>query len=145
MHGATIKIFALCWVVGFAMSRKRANSPDLFSYSCGQFTPKSQTKSITPTVKKAFELYFGCKVSDQDYSWATHSCCSRCSRYLRCWLIDSHQSVPFAVPVVWRKQKDHLTEGYLCLTKLDGHNWKSESAIVYPNIPSAIRPVEHDH
>ena len=31
----------------------------------------------------------------------------------------------------------------LSSTKIDGHNSKSKHAIVYPNIPSAIRPVEH--
>ena len=28
--------------------------------------------------------------------------------------------------------------------KTDGHNSKSKHTIVYPNIPSALRPVEHD-
>jgi hypothetical protein len=68
----------------------------------------SQTKSTTPIVKKVNELYFGCKVGGQDKSWAPHSYCSRCSRYL------------------------------------DGHNSKSEHTIVYPSVPSALRPVEHD-
>jgi hypothetical protein len=31
------------------------------------------------------------------------------------------------------------------LTKLDDHNSKSNHTIVYPNIPSALRPVEHDN
>ena len=87
-----------------------------YCYVCGEFTPKSQSTSISPIVKKAYELYFGCKVADQDKSLAPNLCCSRCSRYLRGWLIGSYQSMPFAVPMVWREQKDHLTDWYFCLT-----------------------------
>jgi hypothetical protein len=65
-------------------------------------------------------------------------------RYSRGWLIATHQSVPFAVPVVWREQMYHLTECYCCLTKTDGHNSKPKHTRVYPNIPSAIRPVKRD-
>ena len=46
--------------------------------------------------------------------------------------------------MVWREQKDHLTICYCCLTKLDGHNSGYKHTVVYPNIPSALRPVEHD-
>jgi hypothetical protein len=52
--------------------------------------------------------------------------------------------MPFAVPVVWREQKHHITGCYLCLTKIDGHNSKSKHTVVYPNIPSTLRPVKHD-
>jgi hypothetical protein len=52
--------------------------------------------------------------------------------------------MPFAVSVVWREQKDHFTECYFYLTKIVGHNSKSKHTIVYPDIPSALRPVEHD-
>jgi hypothetical protein len=83
-------------------------------------------------------LYIG----DQDENWASHSRCS--SRYLVCWLTGTYQSLPFAVLLVWREQKDHLTDCYRCLTKIAGHNSKSKHTIIYPNIPSALRPVEHD-
>jgi hypothetical protein len=82
---------------------------------------------------------------------APHSCCSRylaphscCSRHLRCWLIGTHQSVPFAVPVVWTEQQDHLTDCQLCFTKMGGNNSKATRNVVYPSIPSTLRPVEHD-
>jgi len=43
------------------MSRKWVKSPNLLYYVCGEFTPQSQTKFITPTVKKAYVLYLAVK------------------------------------------------------------------------------------
>jgi hypothetical protein len=37
-----------------------------------------------------------------------------------------------------------LTNCYCYLTKRFGHNSKTKHAIVYPNIPLALRPFEHD-
>jgi hypothetical protein len=85
-------------------------------------------------VKMAYELHFGCKVCDLDKSWAPHSCCSRWMRYLRSWLIGTHQSVPLTVPVVWREQKKHCIDCCFCLTKTDGHSSKSKHTLVDPNI-----------
>jgi hypothetical protein len=53
--------------------------------------------------------------------------------------------MPFTVLMVWREQKYHSTKCDFCLTKIDGHNSKSKHAIVYPSIPSALRPVEYEH
>jgi hypothetical protein len=60
-------------VVVFAMSRQCVNLPNLFSYVCSEFLAKLQRKSITCVVKKAYELYFRCKVWDQNKSWEPHS------------------------------------------------------------------------
>jgi hypothetical protein len=51
---------------------------DKFCYVCGQFIIKSQTRSPTKTVKKAYVLYFGYQVGDQDKSSAPHVCCVTC-------------------------------------------------------------------
>ena len=32
----------------------------------------------------------------------------------------------------------------ICFTKIDGHNSKATHNVGYPNIPSVLRPVEHD-
>jgi hypothetical protein len=50
----------------FAVARKCVKSPNLFFYVYGEFTPKSQKKTITPIATEAYELYFYCKVGDQD-------------------------------------------------------------------------------
>ena len=99
------------------MSRKCVNNPNLFCYVCGEFTPKSQRNTITPLVKKAYELYFGSKV-DEGKSWAPGKCCCNCSRSLRGWLNGTHKSMPFGNPVIWREQKDHTTDCYFCLTNI---------------------------
>jgi hypothetical protein len=51
--------------------------------------------------------------------------------------------MPFAVPMVWREQKDHLTDCYFCLTKISGISLKSKHSIQYPSLPSAVRTVLH--
>ena len=86
------------------MSPKYVNSPNLFCEFCGEFTPKSQRKSITPTVKNEYELCSGCKVGTQDKNW-TSQLYYRCSEYSRDWLTSTHQSMSFAVPMVWREHK----------------------------------------
>jgi hypothetical protein len=51
--------------------------------------------------------------------------------------------MPFAVPMVWRKRKDHATNCYFCITKIKGILRKFKKSVKYPNIPSAIRPISH--
>ena len=107
----------LCWVIVFAVSRKCVNSSNMFCYVCGEFTQKSLRISITPIVKKKYELCIGCKLGLRN-NWAPQSCYSR---HLHGWLIGMHQSMPSAVPVFWKGQNDHPTDFYFCLTKINGH------------------------
>ena len=51
--------------------------------------------------------------------------------------------MPFAVPMVWKEGKDHVTDCYFCMTNLQGINHKNRHCVQYPDIPSAIRPVPH--
>jgi hypothetical protein len=67
-------------------------------------------KTITPLINKAYELYFGCKTSDQDKPWACHIVCANCAVYLRGQKKRSWKSMAFAVPVAWLEQNDHLTD-----------------------------------
>ena len=127
-----------------ATARKCTNSADVFCYVCGQFTVKSQKRRITALVKRAYHLYFGCKLGDQDKSFAPHIVCATCAVTLRGWLAGTHSSMPFAIPMIWREQKDHVTDCYFCLTKVSGFSSKSRQSIVYPNLQSAMRPVPHD-
>jgi len=47
--------------------------------------------------------------------------------------------------MVWRVPSNHGTDSYFCMMPpiQNGMSMKKESTLVYPNIPSAIRPVPH--
>ncbi|XP_076324370.1 uncharacterized protein LOC143232621 [Tachypleus tridentatus] len=126
------------------MSRQCRNSCDTFCYICGEYMLVYHKRSITALVKKAYHLYFGCKIGDKDQGWAPHICCATCAVCLRAWLRGTPKTMPFAVPVIWREQKDHLTDCYLYLTNVSGFSAKNKKSIEYPNLPSAMRPVPHD-
>ena len=52
-------------------------------------------------------------------------------------------SMPFSVPMIWRKPKDHYQDCYFCLTKTKGFSFKQRDKITYPNLNSARTPVPH--
>ena len=51
--------------------------------------------------------------------------------------------MPFGVPMIWREQKDHVSDCYFCMTKITEFSRKSKSKIIYPTCKSALRPVPH--
>jgi len=121
------------------------DSADNFSYICGEVTFARQRKAITAIVKKAYHLYFGCKIGDQDKSWAAHICCRKCATDLSQWLNGKRHAIPFAVPMVWREPSNHTTDCYFCMVPpvSGGITKKNKWTVVYLNIPSALRPVLH--
>jgi hypothetical protein len=52
--------------------------------------------------------------------------------------------MPFAVPMIWREPRDHLTDCYFCVTNIVGFSSKNKARINYPNLHSAIRPACHN-
>jgi len=112
---------------------------------CGEVTLVSQRCSITPLIKKAYHLYFGCKLGDQGKKWAPHIVCKSCATRLGGWINPEGMAMSFAVPVVWRETSNHISDCYLYLTPpvASGTNRKRKKIIDYPNISSAIRPVLH--
>ena len=98
---------------------------------------------MIPLVKKGYEKYPGIMIGDQDKSWAPHFSCATCAMCLRNWLNGSHKSMPFAVPMIWREQKDHITDCYFCITDISGFSTKNKRNKIYPNLASAMRPVNH--
>ena len=95
-------------------------------------------------MRKAYELYFGCKVGDQYKFWASKICCCSCARTLTGWLKGTHTWMPFDVPMVWRHFRSHLADCCCSITNVAGFSVQSKHKIEYPNIPSALRPVPHD-
>jgi hypothetical protein len=91
------------------MPRKCVNSSDAFCYIWSKVTFKSRRRSFTPLIKKCYEHYFGCKVGDQNKSWAPHFCCVTCARRLAAWAKGS-RCMPFAIPMVWRQPWAGLME-----------------------------------
>jgi hypothetical protein len=51
--------------------------------------------------------------------------------------------MPFAVPMIWREPTNHSSDCYFCMVDICGYSSKTKSGIVYPDIPSAIKPVPH--
>lgn len=129
------------------MSRRSCvNHPDNFCYVCGRYTKKEQQRSVSTAVKMkaAYFHYFGCKVGDQDKSWAPHICCTSCHSALTQWLAGKRASIPFAVPMIWREPQNHHDDCYFCCTSIAGFNRKNKGNIRYADCASAQKPVPHD-
>ncbi|GBN01256.1 hypothetical protein AVEN_114379-1 [Araneus ventricosus] len=125
------------------MPRICVNSVDNFCYICGELTFAAQQNIISAVVKKAYHLYFGCKIGDQDKYWAPHVCCRTCAITLSKWFHGKRKAMPFAVPVIWREPTNHIDDCYFCMVPpaSGGFTKKKKRTIEYPNIPSALRPV----
>lgn len=121
-----------------------ANSPDVFCYICGSFVVAKQRQNITKFVENVYFAYFGVKLGDQDKAWAPHKVCRTCVEALRLWKSGKKKSLPFGIPMVWREPANHYDDCYFCMTKIFGYSAKNKNSIVYPNLPSAIRPIPHD-
>ena len=105
----------------------------------------SQTRNIIAVVKKAYRHYFSCEVGDQDKRWAPHLRCNTCATNLRQWLNKKRKSMPFAIPMVWREPTDHSSNCYFCMIPPVAKEMsrKKKWTVLYPNIPSALRPAPH--
>ena len=127
------------------MPRNCVNNPDNSCYVCGEVMFASQKRKITAVVKKVYHHYFGCKVGDQDKSWAPQYCCDTCVTNLHQWLNKKRTSMPFAIPVVWREPTDHSSNCYFCMIPpvAKGISRKKKWTVEYPYIPSALCLVPH--
>jgi len=125
------------------MPRNCKNKPDSFCYVCGHFTPPKMKRKISKNVGDMYLEYFKCPLGDQDKNWAPHIVCVVCYSNLRQWKTGKLKAMPFAIPMIWREQRDHSTDCYFCLTDTKGLNAKKRYAVKYPNLLSAIRPVAH--
>jgi len=84
------------------MPRKCLNHPETFCYVCGEMTFKSQEANFTPLIKKCYELYVGCKASNQDKIWVHHNYCVMCVQLFTGWINGSHH-MSFAISTFWRE------------------------------------------
>lgn len=127
------------------MPRKCTNKPNQFCYVCGQYITSIQKMNITPSLEEYYHAYFGCHIGDQDKVWAPHVVCKTCYLTLRLWALGhKERKMPFAVPMIWREPTNHYDDCYFCVTKIKGFTKRTKKLIVYPNLPSALRPVAHN-
>lgn len=125
------------------MDLKCRNHHDRFCYICRHVVLPDRRARITDFVKKSYHAYFRVKLGDQDKPFAPHICCKTCVQNLRDWRNKTRKSMPSGVPMVWWEGKDHITDCYFCMTKLQGINHKNKHHVQYPDVPSAIKPVPH--
>ena len=111
------EVHSVCSTIN--MPRKCINSLDAFWYICGEVTFKFQRWSFTPQIKKCYKNYFGCKVGDQDKSWAPHFCCVTCARLLMPWAKGSRRT-HFTIPMVWKQPTEHVSDCYFHLISVTG-------------------------
>ena len=64
----------ICFTV-LTVSRQCRNHPDM-CYVWREFIVIAQKHTITPEIRKIYELYFGCPLGDQDKLWAPHVICT---------------------------------------------------------------------
>jgi hypothetical protein len=72
------------------------------------YTIKLNRKTLTLLTKEAYELYFGCKIGNQDEPSAPHIVCACCAVYLRGRLKGSQKYLPFALSMVWRAREEKI-------------------------------------
>jgi len=69
----------------------------------------------------------------------------KCATHFSQCLNGKKHAMLFAVPMVWREPNNHAADCYFCMVPpvSRGITTKKKWTIVYPNIPSALRPVLH--
>jgi hypothetical protein len=131
------------------MASKRACklSADSFCYICGYYIALKQEKhALFPdsNICKAYAAYFGVPVGDQDKSWAPHYSCGTCRLTLTKWFSGTRNSMPFAIPRIWREPTNHHDDCYFCMVDISKYKKnKDRRAIIYTTIPSSLAPVPH--
>lgn len=83
------------------MVKNCRNSYNIFYYVCSKFCVLAQRKTITETTKLYYKLYFGLEVTVKD--WTPNVCCKTCETALNSWWNGTRDRMPFAVPIIWKK------------------------------------------
>ena len=124
--------------------RRCLNEPNVFCYICGEYTLQHNRKTISDFVKRGYLAYFRVMLGDYDKHWAPHIVYKLCAEHLRQWTNKNRKSLGFAIPMVWPEPKDHANKCYFCAVKTKGINKKNKNSLTYPNLDSAIGPIQHN-
>ena len=98
-----------------------------------------QKRNITEKVKQMYLDYFQIMLGDQDKYWVPHKICQTCFANLTALV----NSIPFAIPMIWREPDDHVTNCYFCAVITNGFNARNRAKMKYPNLTSARLPILH--
>jgi hypothetical protein len=117
---------------------KCVDHPDNFCYVCGDLTFNDQRRSLTPLLKKCYELYCGCTVGYQDKNWAPHfRCLTFVKRMTDC--AKGYRHMNCAILMVCRDPQNCSSDCYFCVTEIKGISSKSKHTVKYPNLPLESR------
>ena len=62
---------------------------------------------------------------------------------MRQWSQGSRKALKFGIPMIWKEPENYTDDCYFCAINLTGINEKKRKSLIYPNLPSALRPVAH--
>ena len=122
-------------------------NPKQFCYICGKFYALKSLKSFTSELQKAYFEYFRISYEDEGKPWAPPDVCIECRTLFYAWKKDKRNvKIPFTSPMVWREQKEHVTDCYFCLCTFEGIICTS-ATIKYPehDLDSAIKPRRYEN
>lgn len=115
------------------------NCPDDFCYICGEYSKFNELKKrISKAHERAYLSYFGFIISDQTKNWVPHFICRNCHLVLLKWFNGCNDiGLNFSRPMCWSEPKNHSTDCYFCLTRIDADT----GTVEYANVISAIKPI----
>ena len=122
--------------------RSCRNNPVVFCNICGEYTIAPNRKPVTSFITRAYHVYFGIKLPDQDEALAPHIVCKACTETLRGWT-NGKRSLNFGIPMGWSELATHVTDCYFCAVDMTGINRKNRNSLKYPDLQSACCPVAH--
>lgn len=89
-------------------------------------------------------MYFGRVIQNREEYWVPDNVCKSCDSNLNLWWNGTRLQMPFAVPTIWKKPRNHRNDCYFCLTNVVGFSAKNKHKINYANCTSVMKPVPHD-
>jgi hypothetical protein len=60
---------------------------------------------------------------------------------LRKWSEEKKKTFRFGIPITMKEPKNHSDDCYFCCCVVKAYNSKNKQVTLYPNLPSALRPV----
>lgn len=122
-------------------SKSCMNLNNFFCNICGKFATKCQRRPISEKIRALYQAYFNRQIVTEHF--APNICCKTCESNITMWSNGRRKSMPFAVPMIWREQKNHIDDCYFCLTKISGFTNKTKDSILYKDCESVDKPIGH--